>query len=142
MNPNSPARITGGLCLVLLGVAVLLSGCGGGSGGGGNGTGPTFAQINITPLTLGAQGGDVVITAVVTDPDGVDAVNATVSLEGRHTTLELTSLGGSTFQNTFPAPPNPGVSPQVYSVDFTAADTQANTSSTGPYNFTVLPPAG
>jgi hypothetical protein len=60
----------------LVGLVLLIIGCGG--GGGGDSTPPNVTNVQVNPQRLSFQGGSVKISAVVSDASGIDRVWAVV----------------------------------------------------------------
>jgi len=102
-------------------------------------TGPTFANCQLTPRSLPASGGSVLISADITDPSGVETATAFITFPDTSVAqVPLARQGNSdTFQGTFNAPQNSTANVQTYAVKIGATDTLRNGSSGDCGNFTV-----
>jgi hypothetical protein len=90
---------------------------------------PVIVSCDAAPRSLPPAGGDVVITAEVTDNVGVAEVIATVSSPGQaDTTVPLSLQVGDEFSGVFAAPPNPGSAPVVHSIRVAATDALGNSA--------------
>lgn len=88
---------------------------------------PTIVNARVAPRTLPSSGGDVTVTAVVTDPTPLSSVVAQVR-GAAQTTLVLQPAGGNTYSRKFSAPVNTTHQPQKYL--FTVRATNAAGQST------------
>jgi hypothetical protein len=125
---------------------VVTAGCGGGGGSTspGDTTAPTVSGVIASPSALDFAGGQVLITAQVSDASGVGTVSASVvcSSLGTTTPVPMSKTTGNTYSGQFAAPPNPvmdGTS-ATYSVRVSASDTKGNSASSTGNTFVVDPP--
>jgi hypothetical protein len=100
---------------------------------------PALNNCQVTPRSLPSTGGDVQISAVVTDADGVASVTATVTKpDGTKVQVPLTRQGNTnTFAGTYTAAGNPTFSLQTYHVSITAVDRTGNQAVSDCGDFTV-----
>lgn len=93
-------------------------------------TGFTFSSAAIklgstTITTIAAAGGSVSITANVTNPGGIDWVNANIYLNGPYyTTVDMTNTSGSTYVGTVALPGNNTPAQRNWTVIVTASRNQ------------------
>jgi len=85
----------------------LALGLGGACGGGKDTAPPLISQARVEPSLLGFPGGEVSISAQVTDDSGVAAVWARVTRpDGTYTDIDLSNTTGSRYEGKFTAPAN------------------------------------
>jgi hypothetical protein len=122
--------VRGALGLLL----VLLLGCGGGGGGGVGGvpsdtTSPSIKDVQVTPSQFRFAGGEVTISAQVSDPSGIAEVWAEVQ-KPDNTTMEvpLSLVGGDRYEGKFKVESNTrdDGQPLTYRVWLRARDRNGN----------------
>jgi hypothetical protein len=112
---------------------VLLLGCGGGGGGGVGGvpsdtTPPSISDVQVTPSQFRFAGGEVTISAQVSDPSGIAEVWAEVQKpDGTRERVGMSSVGG-VYQGRYQIGANTSTNgqPQVYRVWVRARDGRGN----------------
>jgi hypothetical protein len=112
---------------------VLLLGCGGGGGGGVGGvpsdtTPPSISDVQVTPSQFRFAGGEVTISAQVSDPSGIAEVWAEVQKpDGTRERVGMSSVGG-VYQGRYQIGANASTNgqPQVYRVWVRARDGRGN----------------
>lgn len=130
-------------CTALIILAVT-AGCGG--GGGGDSTPPTIANATATlPVDFSFDGGDVSITASVSDSGGVNEVHAVVtrpdgSNDPSPVTMTLNSEG--LFAATYTATINTREDgePETYTIVVSATDNAGNLGNSTAFQFQVPAP--
>jgi hypothetical protein len=120
----------------------------------GAGEGPVIKNCTLSPVQLGSRGGNVTVTARVTDDKGVEKVSAVISgpfidstelgpAGNNGAVITLNRISGNatdgTYRGTFTAPPNTGKLTQTYSVTVMASDISGNTVSEPCGSFNVSP---
>jgi hypothetical protein len=84
------------ICLMVMAVMFVMNGCGG--GGGADRTAPEISNPQVSPTKLRFVGGEVTISAVVSDPSGVERVWAVVQ-KPDGTSMEVSlSPGGDSYR--------------------------------------------
>ncbi|MFN3651776.1 MAG: hypothetical protein ACK47B_19550 [Armatimonadota bacterium] len=90
-------------------------------------TPPSLSNCSVTPRSLPASGGDVVIRADATDDVGVTRVQAKVTRPDLTVeTILLARTSGDTFEATYTAAANSGSTAATYSVEIGAEDGALN----------------
>ena len=111
----------------LVGLVLLIIGCGG--GGGGDSTPPNVTDVQVNPQRLSFQGGSVKISAVVSDASGIDRVWAVVQRpDGWKKEVTLSSSGDARYEGEFQVESNLRIDGQslVYHVWVRARDKKGN----------------
>jgi len=111
----------------LVGLVLLIIGCGG--GGGGDSTPPNVTNVQVNPQRLSFQGGSVKISAVVSDASGIDRVWAVVQRpDGWKKEVTLSSSGDARYEGEFQVESNLRIDGQslVYHVWVRARDKKGN----------------
>ncbi|MBI3944979.1 MAG: Ig-like domain repeat protein [Armatimonadetes bacterium] len=101
---------------------------------------PVVAGTAVNPAVLRFPGGDVTITANVTDPGGVASVTAEVTrADGGQESVAMTNTTGATYSGTWRAPANTRSDDQalVHSVRVRGQDAAGNTSTGDAVTVTV-----
>ena len=117
----------GWIKLALVGLVLLIIGCGG--GGGGDSTPPNVTNVQVNPQRLSFQGGSVKISAVVSDASGIDRVWAVVQRpDGWKKEVTLSSSGDARYEGEFQVESNLRIDGQslVYHVWVRARDKKGN----------------
>lgn len=121
--------LLGALALAL---AFAVVGCGGGGGGTSVDTrGPAVSNVSVTPASLTFNGGQINISATVSDTTGVQSVVAVIAKSGSTPVEVPMTASGTTYTASYSIPANTSTTGQtnVYSVTVRATDT-LNYSST------------
>jgi len=111
----------------LVGSVLLIIGCGG--GGGGDSTPPNLTDVQVNPRRLSFQGGNVKISAVVSDASGIDRVWAVVQRpDGWRKEVRLSPSGDARYEGEFQVESNLRIDGQslVYYVWVRARDGKGN----------------
>jgi len=112
----------------IVGLALLIIGCGG--GGDGDTTPPNVTNVQVNPQMLSFQGGSVKISAVVSDPSGIDRVWAVVQRPDGWSKEVKLSLppGGDRYEGEFQVERNLRTDGQslIYRVRLRARDGRGN----------------
>jgi hypothetical protein len=104
---------------------------------------PVISNATVKPLRIGSGGGGVTISADITDNAGVTNAWAAVMLPNETIKdVTLKPVSSSHFEGFFKAPPNPGATPQQYSVVVYAEDESAMRDFEEAGSFTVSPLTG
>ena len=87
---------------------------------------PTITNAAITPATLPVSGGQIAVTATVTDPNGRTLTSVTAALfrDGVATNqgIGLTAGAGGVYTGAFTLGPNTDAAPHIYTVQVTATN--------------------
>jgi len=113
----------------LVGLVLLIIGCGGGGGGGGDSTPTNVNDVQVNPQRLSFHGGSVKISAVVSDASGIDRVWAVVQRpDGWKKEVTLSSSGDARYEGEFQVESNLRIDGQslVYRVWVRARDMKGN----------------
>ncbi|MBW3622945.1 MAG: cadherin-like domain-containing protein [Armatimonadetes bacterium] len=103
--------------------------------------GPDISEEEVTPALLPYTGGSVTLRARVTDESGVRNVGAKITAPNGSTfTIPMTRREGSVYTGTLHVPGNFTGVPQVYKVEFVAADLKGNVTSDSEIFFVRVPP--
>jgi hypothetical protein len=102
-------------------------------------TAPEITNCQVTPRSLPAAGGAVVIRADVTDPSGVYNVTAVIMYPDNNSSFVVLARQGAsnTFQGTFNAPANSSPTALTYAVKVAATDFRGNGTTMDCGSFTV-----
>lgn len=127
--------------ILVMVAAATLTGCGGGGGGQSDPLPPTISSAQAqVPIGFSFVGGNVTITADVTDNLLVGEVKVIVQPpSGAQTTLTMALSAGSTYAADYVAPANLRAdgAAEVYSVSIRATDAVGNGAVYGPITFSV-----
>jgi hypothetical protein len=126
--------------LALLVLIVYVAGCGGGGGGGETplpNEPPKIIEAAVSPSELGFIGGDVTITATVTDDKKVTKVRARITGPEGTDTVDMVLTDGQ-WRCTHAIPANTGVSTVTYTVAITAVDAEGAVSEPASRGITVI----
>jgi hypothetical protein len=94
----------------------------------------------VSPGVFGGVGGTAKIEVEGIDDFGVAGVEAIVSRPGGgHTEVPLTPVGGSRYEGSFEAPPNPGAVTKAFPVEVVLKDTSRHKTSASAASITVAP---
>ncbi len=116
--------------LALVGGFLLVAERAGADGPEGQDESPVIASGSLSPGSLPYEGGNVQISAVVTDDFGVSTVYAQVYGPNGNQYFQLFEGGGSTYYGTLEVPPNNSEFPVEYEVEIQAYDTNNAYSAT------------
>jgi len=111
----------------MVGLALFVIGCGG--GGGGDNTPPNVTNVQVNPQRLSFRGGNVKISAVVSDASGIDRVWAVVQRpDGWRKEVRLSPSGDARYEGEFQVESNLRTDgqPLVYRVWLRARDGRGN----------------
>jgi len=124
-------------------IALSCAGCGGGGEPAGDATPPTITAVRAdVPIGFNFTGGNVAVSASVTDNVAVASVRTRVFKDGTELSpLGLTLKSGSTYGGVYAVPGNATAKAQTYSVRVWAQDTSGKTAESSSVSFSV-PPAG
>ncbi|MCS6861506.1 MAG: Ig-like domain repeat protein [Abditibacteriales bacterium] len=105
---------------------------------------PSLSSPQADPPRLTPLGGNVRLSVIVTDDEGVASVQAKITKpDGNRTTIDLMmtmvsdATTGGLWEGTFTAPMNKGKTDQTYKVTFTAKDSAGNQATSEEITFTV-----
>lgn len=102
-------------------------------------TDPMVQDFTIDPVTISPYGGNVTISAVVTDNVAVSSAVALVTKPDL-SVVTVPLSGTFVYSATYAAPSNPTGSNQTYTVRVRATDTSNNSFTADSLSFTVLAP--
>ncbi|NLJ36506.1 MAG: hypothetical protein GX358_09815 [candidate division WS1 bacterium] len=125
--------------LALLVLTVYVAGCGGGGGGETPlpNEPPKIIETAVSPSELGFIGGDVTITATVTDDKKVARVRARITGPEGTDTVDMTLTDGQ-WLAIYSVPANTGFSTVSYTVTITAVDAEDAVSEPASRGITVI----
>ena len=107
-----------------MGLLAILVGCGGGAGV--DRTPPSISNPRVSPQELDFYGGEVAVSAEVSDSSGVEAVWAVVEGPGGSQTVELAQGEGESWSGAFEVEGNLGEEPVEYKIYIRARDKAGN----------------
>ncbi len=127
-----------GLVLAFLGLVAV--GCG---GGGGDTTPPEISDVEVNPSSLRFGGGEVAISARVSDPSGIEGVWAEVRKPDGTTEQVGMSLSGGVYRGIFRAGANTRSDERAeeYRLRVRARDGRGNEGLSAEVVFTVQAPS-
>jgi hypothetical protein len=129
VRPGWPRVLVGSL--VLFGAMLLLCGQALADAGGPEDNPPMIGGGTVTPSTLSHEGGNVQLSAEVTDDFGVSMVYAQVYLpDGSTQLIQLYQGGPNTYYGTLEVPPNGSNEEAHYGVEIQAWDTNGGYAGT------------